>query len=367
MAARPDISIVTSGHDVADARLHRLVAALDRAGQRVEVLGLGLPDAGPPEAECRTWPRAGQLGRLVQALRWPWRARGRVLVSLDPDSALGCGLRRLVLGPRRLAWVAESHEDYVALLEDRSWAQGLARHLGLAVARAGARAARRADLTVVVDDHLMPRAHRRLVSPNLPDLTMLPPPGPPEATPRAIYVGDIGLSRGLMTMLELALAAPTWRFDLIGPVNPADQAALDSFMASHLALASRLRFHGRMPPRQAWALARGAWVGLSLLENTKAFAPTMPSKIYEYLACGLPVLTSPLERPAELVERSGAGAVVGEAAEAARVLEGWSSDAAAFGRVLAAAAAQGQEVIEASGQMDQLAGLLKLMAARFRR
>ena len=33
---RPQVSIVTSGHDVADARLHREVAALSRRGLEVE-------------------------------------------------------------------------------------------------------------------------------------------------------------------------------------------------------------------------------------------------------------------------------------------------------------------------------------------
>jgi hypothetical protein len=37
------VTVLTSGHDVADARLHREVAALRRAGLRVEVLGLAEP------------------------------------------------------------------------------------------------------------------------------------------------------------------------------------------------------------------------------------------------------------------------------------------------------------------------------------
>ena len=53
-----DVSLVTSGHDVADARLHRLVAALTDSGLTVEVIGLGDPAAAPawspttPAATC---------------------------------------------------------------------------------------------------------------------------------------------------------------------------------------------------------------------------------------------------------------------------------------------------------------------------
>ena len=112
----PDVTFVTSGHDVADARLHRLSAAFQRGGLAVQVLGLGAASQGPVGAEVRTWPRGG-LGRRAALAAWlPWLARGRVVVALDPDALLAawpaCLLRR-----RRL--VADVHEDYAALVADR--------------------------------------------------------------------------------------------------------------------------------------------------------------------------------------------------------------------------------------------------------
>src|SRR5690606_14270020 len=74
---RVDVSIVTSGHDVADARLHREVAALVRAGLRVEVLGLGEASAGPPDAVVRARPRRSGVRRALDAALLPWRASGR--------------------------------------------------------------------------------------------------------------------------------------------------------------------------------------------------------------------------------------------------------------------------------------------------
>src|SRR5665647_3277858 len=84
-----DVSIVTSGHDVADARLHREVAALHRAGLAVEVLGLGSASAGPPEAEVRVWDRRSGLRRAARAMAMPWSASGDVVITLDPDAAVG--------------------------------------------------------------------------------------------------------------------------------------------------------------------------------------------------------------------------------------------------------------------------------------
>ncbi|MDR0627785.1 MAG: hypothetical protein LBG11_11135, partial [Bifidobacteriaceae bacterium] len=104
-----DVSIITSGHDVADARLHREATALRRAGLRVEILGLGRPCDAPAGVVVRTRSRPGHGGRLGLALAQPWRARGRVLVALDPDSAVGAYLRRVVVGGRRLRLVADVH------------------------------------------------------------------------------------------------------------------------------------------------------------------------------------------------------------------------------------------------------------------
>jgi len=350
-----EVSVVTSGHDVADARLHRLVAALARAGLRVEVLGLGTADAGPPEAINRTQPRGSLARRALGALRLPWRCHGRVLISLDPDVAVGCAMRRLLAGPKRLVWVAEVHEDYLALLEDRAWAKGPRGVVGRAVARAGLTFARRADLTVVVDDYLARTARRRMVVPNVPDMTMLPAPVPLDAQPRAIYIGDLTASRGLFTMLKALELAPDWTLDLVGRLSAEDATACHDELALNHGLASRVKLHGLLPPRQAWAVAAGAWAGLSLLEDTRAFRATMPSKVYEYLACGLPVLTSPLARPAELIKSSGAGAVVGDAAATAQVLNQWLIEPAAYQAAAEAAQAASAEMAQQCGQMDQLA------------
>lgn len=322
------ISIVTSGHDVADARLHRQVAALERAGLRVEVLGLGDPAAGPPEATVRAWVRRGGVVRAWRAMTLPWRAEGAVIVTLDPDAAVGAlvcrALRRLVPGVRRIRTVADVHEDYLLLLQDRTWARGLRRPVARLFARAGMAAARRADLTVVADDGLLRGAPRRVVLRNLPDPSMLPAPSDPDPRPRAIYIGDLRRSRGLFAMLDAVADAPGWELDLVGPVAAEDRREAQARLADP-GLADRVRWHDRLAPREAWAIARGAWVGLLLLDDTPAFRLAVPSKLFEYLACGLAVLATPLPRVAEMLAATGAGVVVEDPSGAAEQLRRWSS------------------------------------------
>jgi glycosyltransferase involved in cell wall biosynthesis len=248
------------------------------------------------------------------------------------------------------------HEDYVALLDDRAWAKGARGTVARIWARTAVSLSRGADLTVVADQHVPPdKAARRLVVRNLPDLTLLPERGGLDPQPRALYVGDVRESRGLFDMLRALEFAPEWELDVVGPVAARDQGRLREWVASSPA-ADRVRMHGRMPPESAWRLARGAWAGLSLLHSTPAFESAIPSKIYEYLACGMPVLTSPIHRAAELVEKAGAGAVAVSAEEAGATLRAWSGESRAeFDLLRAAAAAWAERDLAAVNPHDRFA------------
>jgi glycosyltransferase involved in cell wall biosynthesis len=348
---RYDVSIVTSGHDVADARLHREVAALRRAGLTVEVLGLGDARNAPPGSAARTRPRGGLRQRAVAAAVTPWRARGRVLICLDPDIVPSAMARRLA--GRRI--VVDVHEDYLALLTDRPWAHGAAGAVGRALARLSTRLAAHADLTVVADHHVPPStARHRIVVQNLPDPSMLPAPKPRDAAPRAIYIGDIRGSRGLFTMLRAIEAATAWTLDLVGPVAPSDRPALDAWLAQSPA-AERVRLHGRLEPRQAWSLAEGAWAGLALLDETPAYSSAVPTKVYEYLACGLAVMSTPLPAMRAVLDGARAGAFVSDAAEAARVLTDWAENPACVDELAANGLAWSRERAQDFLPYDELA------------
>jgi glycosyltransferase involved in cell wall biosynthesis len=312
-----DVSVVSGGHDVADARLHRLVNALVRRGLSVEVVGLGDPAGAPPGvASVSTHPRAGLPRRLRDALTLPWTVRGRVLLVIAPEMVPSASLARLV---RRRRLAVDVYEDYAKLAHDRPLGPAR-RAAAVAVVRMSTALTSRADITSVADAHVPPRsARRRMVVRNLPDLTTLPAPTDPEPAPRAVYIGDVRRSRGLVTMLTALEQAPQWTLDVVGPVAAADQEWLNGWLATSSA-ASRLRLHGRLPPAAAWQIARGAWVGLSLLDDTPAFREAVPSKLYEYAAVGLPSLATPLPRVVELLHESGAGIVVADAAATAATM-----------------------------------------------
>lgn len=260
--------------------------------------------------------------RLVAALTAPAGTRARALVVLDPELV---GPALLWTRLRRQRLIVDVHEDYVAVADDRTWARGPAAILARGAARATCWLSAYADLTVVADEHVPPRrARQRLVVRNLPTLGELPASGSAAPTPRAIYVGDLRPSRGLWTMLDAVAGAPGWELDAVGELNEVTTEAVRR-RVTELGLDDRVRFHGRLPLSRAWELAVGAWCGLALLADTPAYRRAVPTKVYEYLAIGLPVLASPLPRVEELLERSRAGHTAEDADAAAAMLRRWSA------------------------------------------
>lgn len=254
----------------------------------------------------------------------PWRAEGRVLFTIAPEMV---PMTYLAAKLRRRRFVVDVYEDYAKLAHDRPFSRPV-RAAAVALVRVATALSARADITSVADDHVPPhRARRRHVVRNLPDLSYLPTPSDPDPAPRAVYIGDVRRSRGLRTMLDAIVAAPEWTLDVVGPVAPADQAWLDDWLATSPA-APRVRMHGRRPPAEAWRIARGAWAGLSLLDDTPAFRDAMPSKVYEYAMAGLPVVATPLPRVVSMLDDLGIGVIVRDAAETAALLQSWADDPA---------------------------------------
>jgi glycosyltransferase involved in cell wall biosynthesis len=318
----PDVGIITSGHDVADARLHKITAALHKRGLNVELWGLGDPAGGPAGAVVHSGDRGSLVQRLARTAVLPWRTNAKVVVTVDPDMI---PVTRLVTKLRRRKMVADVHEDYGRLLRDRAWARGPVGLPARLMVALSTRLAAGADLTVVADSHLSPhQAKHRMVVTNQPVAAFLAP-APPAGEPRVVYVGDLRVSRGLFDMVETIAAAPGWSLDLIGPVAGADRDELERRI-SEPDVDGRIRLHGRQPPAEAWRIAEGAWASLALLQPTPAFIEAMPSKIYEYLASGLPVVSTRLPRQTRIIEESGGGVLIDTVAEAAETLRRWSDD-----------------------------------------
>lgn len=318
--------VVTIVHHPQDARIrHRQIPSLLQAGHSVTYAapftGYALPAPGAPEV--RAVPGDGQLTevdlprargrrraaawggawRLLRSVGRPGGAAVDVILVHDPE------LAALALAARpRAPVIWDVHEDTAAALGMKAWIPGRARGaVQAAVVRLERAAERHLDLLLAEDAYQERFARAHPVVPNTTHVpAVVPPPGPG----RVVYVGHLTRARGAHTMTEVARrlarsrAGPV-RMDVVGGADDPTARALREADQAGL-----LRWHGFLPNPAALALLDGATAGLSLLTDQPNYAHSMPTKVVEYLAHGIPVVTTPTPLAARLVESTGAGLVV---------------------------------------------------------
>ena len=351
------VVVATVVHHPADARIcFRQIRALLDAGHQVTYIAPH--DQDPNHHPERTGasvtpvtiPRAAGRRRLA-ALRAAKAALAAhapsadLLLVHDPELLL-------VLPPRRKRppTVWDVHEDTAAALTTKAWLPAWLRPVAASGVLLAERLAER-RLHLILAEHGYNARFRR-THPVVPNTTYVPDTAvPPAGPPRVIYVGHISPDRGSAEMAELArlLAPHGVAVDLVGPADAAARAHIE-------AAGDLVRWHGFVPNEQALRLAEGALAGLSLLHDEANFRSSMPTKVVEYMAHGVPVITTPLPLAVDLVRGADCGFVVpfGDAAaaceavlalhrdpdlrvtlglrahDAAKRSHGWPADAAAF-------------------------------------
>ena len=311
--------VLTVVHHPADARIrHRQIAALLDAGWEVTYAapwaGYDLPR--PSEVPgLRAVEAVRAVGRhRVAALR---SARGvlrrlgprhDVVVLHDPELLLATvGIRSLP----PVVW--DVHEDTSAAVEVRSWLPERLRGPAAAGVRSLERWAEKRFALILADAQYADRFRRS--HPVVPNTTWVPADPPPAGSRpgdphRVVYLGSVTLERGVQEMIEVAgrLRSRTGRRVRLGVLGPAHGPATALLRgASEEGL---LTWSGFVPNDEALARLDGALAGLSLLHDVANFRPSMPTKVVEYLAHGVPAITTPLPVAAGLVRRSDGGVVV---------------------------------------------------------
>jgi glycosyltransferase involved in cell wall biosynthesis len=311
-----------------DSRVEKEAATLTEAGYRVTVVA----DAGPGLAEreerhavaVRRIPRPGpRIPGLSYALHE--RRLAGVLAGLAPDllhahdaNALlpvGVAARRT-----RVPFVYDAHElwlhrprrghaplyhelsrAYYAVLQ--RWlvpraaavltvSEPIVRHL--------ARSYGRADVALV---------------PNYPVLAARPAPAPlrglvgdqlPATAPIVLHLGGIMASRGLEQVVAALLWVPEAHLVLLG----GGDASVVAEAARRSGVVDRVHVVPPVPPSEVEAYAAAADVGVVTTQpiglNNRY---SMPNKLFQYMAAGIPVLASDFPQIRAVVEGSQAGMV----------------------------------------------------------
>ncbi|WP_180687227.1 glycosyltransferase [Streptomyces gossypiisoli] len=369
------ILMVTVVHHPEDARiLHREIAALSERGHRIvyaapfSARGVaprpGVEGVDLPRAAGRDRRAALRAARALLAERGP---EADVVLLHDPELllALPGTLRRWRRAGRAPVTVWDVHEDTAAALTMKRWVPAALRPpLKLAVRAAERLAERHVRLLLAEDAY---RARFRRPHPVVPNLPTVPPGSPqPPGTDRVVYLGHLSHARGALDLIETArLLGPDVRVEAIGAADPDVRGALTAADRDGV-----LHWHGYLPNDRALALLSGALAGLSLLHDQPNYRHSRPTKVVEYMAHGVPVVTTPNPLAAGLVTRHRCGLVVpyGNPAAAAEAVRRLRTDTAlrqgTAERGRAAALAELDWAERAGDFTDQLETWAKEAAAR---
>lgn len=131
-----------------------------------------------------------------------------------------------------------------------------------------------------------------------------PAPRAPDAETGIVYLGDVTQARGLEVAVTAAGRAGIEVFSIMGRCTP-------DFRTRLLAIAGEtgvnLHFHGFVTPDRALEIASGALLGLSPLLDLPNYRHSLPTKVLEYLAVGVPTVASDLPGTRAVLEgRPGA-------------------------------------------------------------
>jgi glycosyltransferase involved in cell wall biosynthesis len=336
---------LSTQHPPLDVRIfHKECRTLAAAGHEVHLLVGEAPDGtidgvhfhrlGKPTTPFRP-RRIGQ--RLVGALRQAMALRGQVFHFHDPELILV----GLALKQRGARIVYDVHEDAPrearSLNKDRPW-NGRFKSWAWSVLESAARWA--FDAFVCATPAIarrFPRARTVLVQ-NFPVLEELVAAERESADPGAalVYAGGITAIRGAREMvraLEHLPAALPGRLQLAGPVHPPELL----LELQGLAGWRRVDYLGTQPRSSVQRLLGRARLGLVVLHPERDHVESMPTKLFEYMAAGLPVVASDFPLWRRIVAGAGCGLLVDPlsppaVANAIRFLLEHPAEATAMGR-----------------------------------
>ncbi|WP_386171432.1 glycosyltransferase family 4 protein [Sulfitobacter pontiacus] len=126
--------------------------------------------------------------------------------------------------------------------------------------------------------------------------------------PHFTYVGGLVGVRGTLQMIEamMHVQTPQARLQLAGNFAPESH----SIECEALTGWSKVDFHGWADRVKISRMLASARAGLVVLQPTKNYPDALPVKLFEYMASGLPVISSDFPLWREIVESSGCGLLV---------------------------------------------------------
>ncbi|HHY38770.1 MAG TPA: glycosyltransferase family 4 protein [Clostridia bacterium] len=316
---RHDICIITTIHEPYDVRIYqRELQTLVEAGFSVCLVSAW--ERPPDRLPCAGWislpmPRSrwGRLRHGARTFLAAFRVESRSYLFHDLDFVPWAVLLRWL---KRVPVVYDCHENYhEEILHGKEWIPRPFRcSLAAAVRIAEGWAVRRFDAVLAVTPHQIRRFHRagaRCVMVRNFASWGARPDVPHE--PGLLHSGSLSENYGVNILLGIARELKRRAQPL--PLVVADRFGADQRLRRlFLEIVEReglpVRLEPEVLPMHIDQLLSKGCIGLSVAQNSPSKQHGYPTKIFEYMAMGMPVVASDLELTREVVETAGCGVLV---------------------------------------------------------
>lgn len=367
---RPDVVHVSSVHSWSDNRVHyRECVTLAEAGLRVTLVAVrSTTDAPRSAVDVIELPRMPRAARVIlgsaRAVMAGLRTKAPIVHLHDPELVWAIPLLRAL----RRQVIYDAHEDLPRQVAGKAYIPRPLRPVAVAVAHAAVRVAALSNRVVAATPTIatnFPKGDVTVVR-NYPVLRSEEAQARPAHLRRATvaYVGLIAPTRGAHVMVDAAAhgAFPQgWRLTMAGPMS----SELLEDLRSRPGWAAT-DYLGQVPPDKARDLLLDATVGFVLLEDKPAHRDALPTKMFEYLAAGLPVIVSDFPLWREIVHDGDCGLVVDPTspAEVAAAVSRYANDPELVARHSANARRLAVEELNWQREGETLVGLYRELTAR---
>jgi glycosyltransferase involved in cell wall biosynthesis len=308
---------VSCAHPWSDNRVHlREAATLAAAGYRVTLVAVDrdvvVPETG---VDVLRLPRRSRIARFtlgsLEAVAKAVRTGGDVFHLHDPELVWAIPILR-AMGK---TVIYDAHEDLPHEMADKHYIRPSLQPAFVALAHIILGFTRLSTHIVTATEKIAERYRPARVSVihNYPrlreeDASVPPPSSRPK---RIVYVGGLERVRGADPMVRALSQAgfpSDWTLDFAGEITP--ESLLGDLQSTPGW--ARVRNHGVLSPKEARDLIAQARVGLVLFQKSRAHVDALPTKMFEYMAAGVPVIASDFPLWRSIIESYDCGILVDE-------------------------------------------------------
>ncbi|RME46148.1 MAG: glycosyltransferase [Chloroflexi bacterium] len=314
----PKVVHITSAHPATDTRIfYKECSTLAKHGYEVVLVAAGAENRIDQGVRISGVPKMrGRVGRMTATAR-------RVVGAAVSEHADLYHFH----DPELLPWVFwlhhrgekvvfDMHENMPLAIMSKPYLNGAARYMIRFLYSLLERGFLR-DIPVIFAENsysrYYPYVQRSEVVLNLPEVEeLLQIPGEKKERFTLGYMGRVAIQRGSMAMLQvvqrLQRRGLRVAFDCVGPVEKKHLSELQRF--AERAGVQHVTLHGYRSPVEGWKIMARCHAGLALLQDVPNYRDSYPTKLFEYMALGLPVITSNFPLYRDIVEQRGCGLCV---------------------------------------------------------